>query len=72
NWFVLACWLPADMSLWRETDDDFDDDDEDLYEEVLKTQVQDSQPLLEDPPIYVCGRRDMCELQMDPICTISS
>lgn len=71
NWFVLACWLPADLSLWRDSEEDYDDYDDDIYEEVLKSQ-HDSQPLLEEPAVYVCGRRDLCELQMDPICTISS
>ncbi|XP_054289267.1 uncharacterized protein LOC129004717 [Macrosteles quadrilineatus] len=87
NWFVLACWLPADLSLWRESDEDYEDDDDDIYEEVLKTPA-DSQPLLEDSQVYSahmdpghmdphmdlvysCGRRDPCDLQMDPICTIS-
>lgn len=66
----------------RESDDDFDEEDDDLYDEtpaLLKIQAHnqrmtahDSQPLLDDASVYVCGRRDVCELQMDPICTISS
>uniref|UniRef100_A0A1B6DN44 G-protein coupled receptors family 2 profile 2 domain-containing protein n=1 Tax=Clastoptera arizonana TaxID=38151 RepID=A0A1B6DN44_9HEMI len=74
NWFIFACWLPPDISVWKDSDDEYDDEDDDMYDEVLKPQQQpinDVQPLLEEA-VYVCGRRDACELQMDPICTISS
>ncbi|XP_075214139.1 uncharacterized protein LOC142320317 [Lycorma delicatula] len=60
NWFIFGWWLRGESG----DDDDDEEEEEDLYEEMcrglLKAQAQDD-----------AWRRD-ADLQMDPICTISS
>ena len=60
------------MSAWRESEEEFDEEEEELYEEqsAVKVGQPDDTPLLQE--VYVCGRRSDYDLQMDPIATISS
>ncbi|XP_066905945.1 uncharacterized protein [Halyomorpha halys] len=61
NWFIFICWLPGEAGSWRDSEEEEDDEEEELIYEEVKAGLDD-QPLL--------FPRD--ELQMDPICTISS
>ncbi|KAL1124295.1 hypothetical protein AAG570_002063 [Ranatra chinensis] len=71
NWFVFICWLPTDISAWHESEEDFDEEEEELFEEHHQ-QHQQQVMQAQKQEVYVCGRRHHYDLQMDPICTISS
>ncbi|XP_073995154.1 uncharacterized protein isoform X2 [Rhodnius prolixus] len=73
NWFVLVVCVPSGGSgRSQDSEDELEDELEDdlLYDE--QTATKDDHTLLLQPELYIVQPRDDYELQMDPICTISS
>ncbi|XP_024082244.1 latrophilin Cirl-like isoform X2 [Cimex lectularius] len=74
NWFVFIWWLPGETGSWREGDEEYEDDFEEelLYEDQHCNTNSSKEELAQQEQLYLIGPRDNYELQMEPICTISS
>lgn len=69
---LVVCVPSGGSGRSQDSEDELEDELEDdlLYDE--QTATKDDHTLLLQPELYIVQPRDDYELQMDPICTISS